>query len=78
MGKIRRAYMVFGRSKTAQTVYNAIKQHDGITQMDLVTKTKLIGVGAYIRTMEEDEMLERKLVKLPHSRRLVNHYWAAL
>ena len=74
---VRRAYLVFGRSKTAQRVYNTIKTHDGLTVMDLIEKTKLIGVGHYIKTLCEDEMLISKPLRLPHANQAVRHYWAA-
>ena len=74
---VRRAYLVYGRSKTAQKVYNTIKQHDGLTVMDLIEKTKLTGVGHYIKTLCEDEMLISKPLPVPHANQAVRHYWIA-
>jgi len=73
----KRAYLSFGRSKTAQKVLHTIKTQNGVTAMDLIMQTKLVGVGQYIRTLNADGLLTSKMMPVSHTRQKVRHYWSA-
>ena len=73
----KRAYLSFGRSKTAQKVLHTIKSQDGVTAMNLIMQTKLVGVGQYIRTLSADGLLTSKMMPVSHTRQKVRHYWSA-
>lgn len=71
----RRAYIVYGRSKTAQKVYRAIETGDGVSAGDLIGMTKLSGACAYIKTLESDGMIICRLKPVPTAKQRVKHYY---
>lgn len=71
----RRAYLDFHCSKTAQKVLDVIEQEDGITASDMIYKTRLAGVGQYIKTLLVDGYLICKPLPVPHANQRVFHYW---
>ena len=71
----RRAYMFYGRSRTAQKILRVIEQHKGISAGEVVAKTRLSGAGAYIKTLEADGYVICKLQRVPGVHQRIKHYW---